>query len=59
MRSAPSGFLIESLLFPRDTIPAKVMQTIVLADGLDDMRRLVVASFATIDRFVLARYHDG
>ena len=57
MCSSPTGLEIASLLVSLDTIPANMMQTIVRADGLDDVRRLAVASFATIIIAVLAWGH--
>lgn len=55
--SAPAGFLIEAFLVPPDTIPTDVMQTIVVGNRLYDVRRLLVALFATIDPAVFSRCH--
>jgi hypothetical protein len=53
MGPPPAGFLIESLLVPRNTVPAIEVRPIVLADGLDDMRGLAITAFATMDCSVL------
>ena len=53
MGSPPAGFLIESLLVPLNTVPAKKVWPIVRAYGLDDMGGLAITAFTTMDCSVL------
>jgi hypothetical protein len=53
MGPAPAGLLIESLFVALNTVPAKKVRPIVLANGLDDVRGLAVTALATMDCSVL------
>ena len=56
MGPPPAGFLIESLLVPRNTVPAIEVRPIVLANGLDDMSGLAITAFAAMGCGVLDRH---
>jgi hypothetical protein len=53
-----SRALIKALLVPRDTIPAKMMQTIIVTDRFNHVRRLSIAAFAPIGVFVFSGNHS-
>src|SRR6266849_7525044 len=56
MRPPPTGLEVVSLLVSFDAIPANMVQAIVCADGFNNVLRLPVASFATMN-FVLWHGH--
>ena len=53
----PTGLEVIPLFVSFDAIPANVVQLIVRADGFDDVPRLTVTAFATVDSLVLAWGH--
>jgi hypothetical protein len=57
MRAAPSRLLIEAFFLPLYAIPAIVMQTIIVAQRFNDVRRLSIASFAAIGCTVFSGDH--
>jgi len=53
----PAGLEVVSLFVSFDTIPASMVQAIVCADGFDNVSRLAITAFATVDPFVLTWCH--
>ena len=57
MRASPTGLGVESFLMPLNAIPTQMAGAIVGANRFNDVRRLAIASFASIKFSVCARYH--
>ena len=49
MGSPPAGLLIESLLMTLNTVPAREVGPIVLAQGLDDVRGFAITTLAAMN----------
>jgi hypothetical protein len=57
MCSSPTGLKVVALLISLYATPTSMVRPIVSADRFDNVRRLSIASFATIGHVVLARDH--
>ncbi len=57
MRASPTWLEVVLLLVSLGAIPANMVQPIVRADRLNDVRGLPITSFATVDLVVLPRCH--